>query len=71
MNSQGFQNYPWLFIILLYFQLCRSAPSFRYSLYIIFANVLDNTVEADYNCSDRSKIVIAAQLKQGYWTMTM
>ncbi|MGN1203357.1 MAG: sensor histidine kinase [Eubacterium sp.] len=38
---------------------------------IILANALDNAVEACRKCSGRSKISIAAQVRQGYWTMTM
>ncbi|MGN1136240.1 MAG: sensor histidine kinase [Oscillospiraceae bacterium] len=38
---------------------------------IILANALDNAVEACRNCSGRSSIRIAAQVRQGYWTMTM
>lgn len=38
---------------------------------IILANALDNAVEACKKCSERGKISIAAQVRQGYWTMTM
>lgn len=38
---------------------------------IILANALDNAMEACRKCSERAKISIAAQVKQGYWTMTM
>lgn len=38
---------------------------------IILANALDNAVEACRMCSGRSEISIAAQVRQGYWTMTM
>lgn len=38
---------------------------------IILANALDNAVEACRKCSGRSRIRIAAQVRQGYWTMTM
>lgn len=38
---------------------------------IILANALDNAVEACKKCPERGKISIAAQVRQGYWTMTM
>lgn len=38
---------------------------------IILANALDNAVEACKKCTERGKISIAAQIRQGYWTMTM
>lgn len=38
---------------------------------IILANALDNAVEACKKCPERGKISIAAQIRQGYWTMTM
>ncbi len=38
---------------------------------IILANALDNAVEACKKCPERGKITIAAQIRQGYWTMTM
>lgn len=38
---------------------------------IILANALDNAVEACQKCSGKSKISIAAQTKQGHWTMAM
>lgn len=38
---------------------------------IILANALDNAVEACKNCPERGKISIVAQVRQGYWTMTM
>lgn len=38
---------------------------------IILANALDNAVEACKMCPERCKISIAAQVKQGYWTMAM
>lgn len=38
---------------------------------IILANALDNAVEACQKCTKRGKISIAAQIRQGYWTMTM
>lgn len=38
---------------------------------IILANSLDNAIEACKKCPERGKISIAAQVKQGYWTMTM
>lgn len=38
---------------------------------IILANALDNAVEACKKCPERGKISIAAQIRQGYWTMAM
>lgn len=38
---------------------------------IILANALDNAVEACKKCPERGKITVAAQIRQGYWTMTM
>lgn len=38
---------------------------------IILSNALDNAVEACKKCSERGKISIFAQIRQGYWTMTM
>lgn len=38
---------------------------------IILANSLDNAIEACKKCPKRGKISIAAQIRQGYWTMTM
>lgn len=38
---------------------------------IILANALDNAVEACKKCPERGKISIVAQVRQGYWTMTM
>ncbi len=38
---------------------------------IILANALDNAVEACQKCPERGKISIFAQIRQGYWTMTM
>lgn len=38
---------------------------------IILANALDNAAEACKKCPERGKITIAAQIRQGYWTMTM
>lgn len=38
---------------------------------IILSNALDNAVEACQKCPERGKISIAAQVRQGYWTMTM
>lgn len=38
---------------------------------IILANALDNAVEACKKCPERGRITIAAQIRQGYWTMTM
>lgn len=38
---------------------------------IILANSLDNAIEACKKCPESGKISIAAQIRQGYWTMTM
>lgn len=38
---------------------------------IILSNALDNAAEACKKCPKRGKISIAAQIRQGYWTMTM
>lgn len=38
---------------------------------IILANALDNAVEACKKCPKRGKISVAAQVRQGYWTITM
>lgn len=38
---------------------------------IILANALDNAVEACKKCPERGRITVAAQIRQGYWTMTM
>ena len=38
---------------------------------IILANALDNAIEACKKCPERGKITVAAQIRQGYWTMTM
>lgn len=38
---------------------------------VILANSLDNAIEACKKCPESGKISIAAQIRQGYWTMTM
>lgn len=38
---------------------------------IFLANSLDNAIEACKKCPESGKISIAAQIRQGYWTMTM
>lgn len=38
---------------------------------IILSNALDNAAEACKKCTEKDRISIASQIRQGYWTMTM